>query len=141
MKGIAEQRSLKEKKSHFRNLVALAKVDGHFHENEEALIYVLGKRYALREKQLREIINETLPEEAFIPADRFNQLDQLRDLVNLMLADGRVDDREMKFCKEIASNYGFKSQVIEELIGLVEEEPFSGSTWQENREYLIKMNG
>ncbi|MGB5977007.1 MAG: hypothetical protein WBG62_06325, partial [Cyclobacteriaceae bacterium] len=125
----------------FSNLIALAKVDGHFHESEEALIYVLGKRYSLRDKQIREIIEESSPAEATIPIDRLDQLDQLRDLVNLMLADGRVDEREMVFCQEIASNYGFKNKVIEELIGLVEEEPFSGSTWKENRDYLLKMNG
>ncbi|MFA0961834.1 hypothetical protein AB9P05_08495 [Roseivirga sp. BDSF3-8] len=140
MKGIAEPISLKEKKTHFRNLVALARIDGHFHEDEKALICTLGKRYALREKQLREILDESQPAIATVPTDRRQQLDQLRDLVLLMLADGYVVEKEMIFCKEIASQYGFGQHVIEKLVQWVEEEPVSGATWHENREGLLEIN-
>ncbi len=48
MIGFFEHQYLSYKKNHIKNLLALAKVDGHMHEKEEALLYKIGRRYGLK---------------------------------------------------------------------------------------------
>ena len=51
------------KKNHIKNLLALAKVDGHMHEKEIALLFKIGKRYGLKDRQVKELMDTE--EEAF----------------------------------------------------------------------------
>jgi hypothetical protein len=44
-------------RSHMKNLIEMAAVDGHFHENEKDLLKKIAKRNGITEKQLDEIRN------------------------------------------------------------------------------------
>jgi uncharacterized tellurite resistance protein B-like protein len=57
MIGFFEHQYLSYKKNHIKNLLALAKVDGHMHETEEALLYKIGKRYGLKDRQVKELVD------------------------------------------------------------------------------------
>ena len=52
MIGFFEYQYLKFKKNHLKNLVALASVDGHIHEDEIAYLYKIGDKYQLKPQQI-----------------------------------------------------------------------------------------
>ena len=56
MIGFFEYQYLKFKKNHLRNLVALAKIDGHVDDTEIEFLYEIGKKYGLKEKQISEVL-------------------------------------------------------------------------------------
>ena len=53
MMGFFEHQYLSYKKNHIKNLLALAKADGHMHPKEEAFLYKIGERYGLKDRQVK----------------------------------------------------------------------------------------
>jgi uncharacterized tellurite resistance protein B-like protein len=92
-------------------LVHLAHVDGKFHDSEKELLRVL-----LAEKGLSD---KFLEEHNAVPID-FEKMEEVSDKVELLFwvlklihADDHLHADELAFAKVIASQLGFKSQVID----------------------------
>ena len=56
MIGFFENQYLSYKKDHIKSLMALAKADGFVHEKERGVIFKIGKRYGLKERQIKTIM-------------------------------------------------------------------------------------
>jgi replication initiation and membrane attachment protein DnaB len=67
MIGFFEYQYLKFKKNHLKNLVALAAIDGHIHEDEIAYLYKIGEKYKLKPQQIKKIIDQKDVTEPEIP--------------------------------------------------------------------------
>ncbi|RAW01450.1 tellurite resistance TerB family protein [Pseudochryseolinea flava] len=116
MIGFFEHQYLSYKKNHIRNLLALAKVDGHMHEKEEKLLYRIGKRYGLKDRQVKLLIDSDEKYEVIVPDNHNDKMNLLYDLVLMVYADDVVDDHEIEFCEEAVKQFGMKKGLVNWLL-------------------------
>jgi len=117
MIGFFEHQYLTYKKNHIRNLLALAKVDGHMHEKEERLLYRIAKRYGLKDRQVRQLIESEEKYTIIVPDNHNDKMNLLYDLVLMVYADDVVDEHEVEFCEEAVKQFGMKKGLVQWLLG------------------------
>ena len=116
MIGFFEHQYLSYKKNHIKNLLALSKADGHMHEKELEMLYKIGNRYGLKDRQIAVLVESNEPYEVNVP-DNFNdKMNVLYDLVLMVYADGVVEPKEIEFCHDVVKKFGMKPQMVEWLI-------------------------
>ncbi|WP_347158448.1 TerB family tellurite resistance protein [Pontibacter chitinilyticus] len=103
-------------KSHITNLGALAKIDGHLDPAEMKFIVSIGKKNGMRPNEVRELLASAEKVEPQLPTNDSDRFDQIYDLVEMMLADGIVDETEMNFCINMAARLGFKKTIVGVLV-------------------------
>ncbi|GAB2539271.1 tellurite resistance TerB family protein [Rufibacter soli] len=116
MFSIFESEETKRLKSHIVNLGALAKIDGHIDAAEMEHIISIGERKGMRPQDVRSLLSDAESIKLTMPNNDLDRFDQIYDLVEMMLADGIVDDSEMDFCIDIATKMGFRKAVVGVLI-------------------------
>lgn len=140
MLGFFEHQYLSYKKNHIRNLLALAKVDGHMHVKEEKLLFKIGKRYGLKERQIRELLETKGKHQMNIPDNHHDKMNLLYDLLLMVHADEKVDEHEIEFCKDACKQLGMKKEMLPWLL-----EAFDGGVaprgeeWEELKEEARKF--
>ena|SRR5688572_6848131 len=132
MLGFFEHQYLSYKKNHIRNLLALAKVDGHMHEKEERLLYRIAKRYGLKERQVKQLVDSNEKYKLIVPDNHNDRMNLLYDLVLMVYADGVVDDHEIEFCEEAVKQFGMKKGLVPWLLEEFEKgTPPPPDEWEE----------
>src|SRR6478735_898368 len=116
MFNLFESEQTKKLKSHLMNLGALAKVDGHIDTSEMNYIITIGKKNGLKEEEVKALMANTSNIKLEIPTNDSERFDQIYDLVEMMLADGIVDDNEMDFCIDMATKLGFRKAIVGVLV-------------------------
>ncbi|QIX60163.1 TerB family tellurite resistance protein [Hymenobacter lutimineralis] len=116
MFGFFESEQTKKVKSHLANLAALAKADGHIDEREMNFIVAVGKKNGMRADDVRSIVASATDRAMLVPDNDSERFDQIFDLVDMMLADGVVDDHEMDFCIDMAEKLGFRKAIVGVLV-------------------------
>lgn len=116
MFGFFENEQTRKVKSHLVNLVALAKADGHIDEREMNFIVAVGKRNGMRADDIRSLVGNASNVHLVIPDNDSERFDQIFDLVDMMLADGVVDDTEINFCVDMAEKLGFRKDIVSVLV-------------------------
>ena len=135
MMGFFEHQYLSYKKNHIKNLLALAKSDGHMHAKEEALLYKIGTRYGLKSRQVKLLIDS---EEKFhfnVPDNHNDRMNLLYDLILMVYADEVVDPHEIEFCEEAVRQFGMKKELVSWLIKEFDRgTPPPPDEWEEMKE-------
>ncbi|OKL39939.1 tellurite resistance TerB family protein [Pontibacter flavimaris] len=116
MFGFFESEETKRLKSHIANLGALAKVDGHLDPSEMKFIVAIGAKHGLKADEVRGLLSDVKLKAPQLPTNDAERFDQIYDLVEMMLADGIVDESEMDFCINMAARLGFKKTVVGVLV-------------------------
>jgi uncharacterized membrane protein YebE (DUF533 family) len=116
MFGFFENEQTRKVKSHIQNLAALAKADGHIDEREMSFIVAVGKKNGIRADEIRTLVANSANSRIVVPDNDSERFDQIFDMVDMMLADGIVDDNEMDFCTIMAEKLGFRKDVVGLLI-------------------------
>ncbi|HEY9005655.1 tellurite resistance TerB family protein [Ohtaekwangia sp.] len=116
MIGFFEHQYLSYKKNHIKNLLALAKVDGHMHEQEEALLYKIGKRYGLKDRQVKELVESDEKYVINVPDNHNDRMNLLYDLVLMVYADDVVDPHEVEFCEDAVQQFGMSKDLVQWLL-------------------------
>lgn len=116
MFGFFENEQTKKVKSHIMNLVALAKADGHIDEREMNFIVAVGRKNGIRTGEVRTLVANCGSGRMIIPDNDSERFDQIFDLVDMMLADGVVDEHEMDFCINMAEKLGFRKAIVGVLV-------------------------
>ncbi len=129
MIGFFEHQYVKYKKQHLRNLVAMAYVDGELHHKERNMLYTIGERYGLKGWQIAKIIENNAPAVIKKPAGENQRLDQIFDLVVMMLADNKVEEKEMNLCEMVTIEYGFKKDIIQSILNMIHDGKSSKFHW------------
>lgn len=111
-----ENEEIKRVKNHIANLGALARVDGHIDSSELNYIIAVGQKNGLKPDDVRALIANAESVKVHIPENDSERFDQIYDLVEMMLADGIVDDNEMDFCMEMAAKLGFRKAIVGVLV-------------------------
>ncbi|WP_303312507.1 TerB family tellurite resistance protein [Hymenobacter sp. BT730] len=94
----------------------MAKADGHIDEREMTFIVAVGKKNGMRAEDVRNLVANTNMPAMVVPDNDSERFDQIFDLVDMMLADGVVDDHEMDFCIDMARKLGFRKAIVGVLV-------------------------
>ena len=144
MLGFFEHQYLSYKKNHIKNLLALAKVDGSVHPKEEALLYKIGKRYGLKDRQVKLLLEDDEKYSLNVPDNHNDRMNLLYDLILMVYADNVVDKHEVEFCEEAVKQFGMKKGLVKWLLGEFERgTPPPSDEWEEikreaKEKFLIK---
>lgn len=131
MIGFFEHQYLSFKKNHLKNLIALAKADGNLHQAEEQMLYKMGEKYGLKDRQIASLIRSKKASELHIPENHDQKMNQLYDLVLMVYADGIVEDSEVEFCEDLMEQFGFKREVVLWMIEKFDEgNPPTPEAWE-----------
>jgi uncharacterized tellurite resistance protein B-like protein len=95
-------------RSHFRNMVLIAKADGVISEKEVTLLHKMGQKISLSEEQVKMIIKDHKTIAIVPPYSREDRYEQIIELIQMMQIDGKVDDSEMDTLERVAVGIGFK---------------------------------
>lgn len=112
MFGFFENEQAKKIKSHLLNLAALAKADGHIDAREMSFIIAVGKKNGISSSEVQSLVSGATVATNELPTNDSERFDQIFDLVDMMLADGIVDDTEMDFCIMMAEKLGFRKAIV-----------------------------
>lgn len=144
MLGFFEHQYLSYKKNHIKNLLALAKVDGQVHPKEEALLYKIGKKYGLKDRQVKELLQNDEKYKLNVPDNHNDKMNLLYDLVLMVYADDVVDKHEIEFCEEAVKQFGMKKGLVKWLLEEFERgTPPPPDEWEEIKQeakekFLVK---
>ena len=108
--------SKKSEKSHLKNLIALAKADGTVTDAELDLIYKAGAKLGLKQTEVAGLIDVVTIDDVTVLSNDSERFDQIFELVQLMMADGSIEDSEMDFCINIAEKMGFRKAIVGVLV-------------------------
>lgn len=103
-------------RSHMKNLIEMAAVDGNFDNIEYDLLKQIAKRNNITESQLKSIHKDHQDIIFEIPKDRREKFDQFYDLVHMMSIDKTIHTEEMKLCNLFAVKFGYSRDRAGELI-------------------------
>ena len=103
-------------KSHMKNLIEMAAVDGNFDKVEYDLLKTIAKRNGISESKLKEIRNNPGGIQFEVPSDKKVKFNQLYDLVNMMTIDKAIHVEETKLCNLYAIKFGYQREHVKELI-------------------------
>jgi uncharacterized tellurite resistance protein B-like protein len=116
MNGFFEHQYLSYKLNHIKNLLALAKADGEVHPKEQKMLFKIGKRYGLKERQVQGLIDSKEKFKINVPDNFHDQMNVLYDLILMVWADGVVAAKEISFCENMVIKFGMKKGVVKWLI-------------------------
>ena len=85
-------------KSHMKNLIEMAAVDGNFDDAEYKLLKTIAKQHGISEGQLKEIRKNPTGIKFEVPSDKKEKFRQFYDLVHMMAADNVVHHDEHSLC-------------------------------------------
>jgi uncharacterized tellurite resistance protein B-like protein len=130
--------SLDERRSHLRNLVALAAKDGVIRDEERAVLVYVAGRMGLSDTDMDDAINRPDEIHMSFPADRTVSFHQLYDLTEMMIIDGEVRKVERELCTSFAIRLGFKPEDINVVIQAILTGNRSGASEEDIRAGLLK---
>lgn len=136
MLGFFEHQYLSYKKDHIKNLLALAKADGHVHEKEQKMLFKIGKRYGLKDRQIQTLMDSDEKFEVNVPNNHHDKMNLLYDLMLMVYADGVVEKKEIAFCEDVVKKFGMKKEVVKWLLDQVFDKgtPPPPDEWDELKE-------
>ncbi len=94
-------------------LIQLAEADKHFSPLERQRIFDLAKKRGFPTEEVKELIRNPEPIGTFGALSYDQRFDYLYNLIDLMLADKKIFENELLFCKDIAIKLGFKKDVVD----------------------------
>jgi uncharacterized tellurite resistance protein B-like protein len=118
-------------RSHMKNLIEMAAVDGNFDSDEFTLLKSIAKRNGISESQLAEIRKNPAGVKFEPPVDVTERFDQLYDLVHMMSIDKNIHQEELKLCNLFAIKFGYQREKIRELIESIQLNIKNGQSHEE----------
>lgn len=111
----------KNNREHFAHLVQLARADGNIEKQESELLHRIGKRMGFTDPEIDHLIDSKEKHMYNHPYELEKRFIQLFELFTLIMADGQIEDRELKLVKRFATGAGFTDLEIEKLIPFLKE--------------------
>lgn len=109
----------KQDKAHFTHLIQVAIADGTIDTAELTLLYRLGKKMGFTDPEMDELIESTRNSMFIPPYELAKRFEQVYEIVRMMLADGKIDNAEMRLAANLALKSGFAEKEIPGLLLLL----------------------
>jgi uncharacterized tellurite resistance protein B-like protein len=97
-------------------LINLARADGHFAPEEKDLITQIGLSKGLSKNEISGLIERPDKIESLGALSRSRKKEYLIDSIKLMLADGKIEESERNFCRNIAVKLRYDKDIVDFLI-------------------------
>lgn len=101
---------------HFKNLLSIAFADGILDKSELDFLFKRSGKYFITQNELENIISHS---ENVTPIDITNpkeRSEKMLDLIQMMLVDSEVDEKERIMCHTFGISLGYKAEKITEII-------------------------
>jgi len=128
-------------RSHMKNLIEMAAVDGNFEDIEYELLKTIAKRNGISESQLKEIRKNPEGVKFEIPTDKKERFHQLYDLVHMMSVDNAIHDEEAKLSVLFAIKFGYPRINVKELIDTIRLNIQNGQSHDETMKRVSMLIG
>jgi uncharacterized tellurite resistance protein B-like protein len=127
-----------ELKTHFINLYSMALADDQIDTKELETLYKIGLEKGISKEEMDEILFnvDRYEVEDKIPNDVLTKVEYLFDFVQMIIADGIIDDREKEMLKKFCLKFGFIEDNINTIIEFLIEEAKKGTDKQKLIEYV-----
>lgn len=106
----------KQDKEHFVHLIQIALADGKIDENENRMLHKMGKKFGFTDPEIDKLIESTSITNYIPPYELEKRFEQVYNIMKVVLADGIVDENEMRLANKYASVAGFENNKIPELL-------------------------
>lgn len=127
--------SLKNQKSEFFiHIVRIAKADDHVSDAEIDMLYQIGRKIGYSDPEIGSLIKTTNKSDYIPPYQLFDRFEQLYGIVKMTLADGVIDNNEMRLATNFALKSGFTEKENPRLLVLL----ISGIRQGKNEEELFE---
>jgi uncharacterized tellurite resistance protein B-like protein len=89
----------------FRHLIAMAAADGRMDENELRMLSNRALQLGVTDDEFEDVLHTAIThrEQLSIPSDHRDRVALLQDLLRMMAADGRLDQREKSLFAIVAA--------------------------------------
>ncbi len=104
-------------KSHFLNLYSIALADFEFDENEIVALYKIGEERGIPREEIDLILLNPASIKFNLPEKITEKIEYLYDYTKIIIADGKVEDSEIKTLEKFCRKLEFR----EENISLISE--------------------
>jgi uncharacterized tellurite resistance protein B-like protein len=109
----------KQNREYFIQLVRSAKADDVIHNSELELLQRIGSKLGFTEPEIVSLIEGTDKFDYIPPYELAKRFEQVYEVVGMIMADGKVDDNEMRLVTGFAVKSGFSDEEIPGLISLL----------------------
>lgn len=131
----------KKRESHIKNLLEMAIADGNLDSEEFELVTQIASRFNMTIDEVTAIRNQP-SEITFIPPSSFKaKALQLYDLVQIMLADREIHEKELKLCYQLAAKLQLNREIVDALINLLSAPGSDHKKDEQVIKYLEKFAG
>jgi uncharacterized tellurite resistance protein B-like protein len=122
-------------RGHLFNLLCIAMADSDMDPRELAMIYQFAQRGGMTLEEIKTLLENPHQLRAHQPGDAAQLIGQLHDLASLVMADGKIDVREIRVLREVVSRFGVDAHEIDLVVEGVIERVQQGAS----REQLIQQ--
>jgi uncharacterized tellurite resistance protein B-like protein len=106
-------------KSYFVHLVRIAKADNVVSSGEMVLLHQIGRNLGFTDPEIDILIEKTSPSDYNPPYELSKRFDQVYEIVKMTMADGVIDNSEMRLASGFAVKSGFSETEIPKLLYLL----------------------
>ena len=104
------------RRSHVKNLIAIALADGHLSEDEWELLVYLASHLGMEEQEIKAIKENPEAVTFVMPKTHDQRVQQIEDLVMLMSIDHDINPNEVELCKKISLKLDVLPQIVDDII-------------------------
>ena len=109
----------KQNTEYFIHLVRIAKADDIVSNSELELLHRIGRKLGFTEPEINKLITTTEKSDYIAPYELSKRFDQVYEIVKMTLADGLIDNSEMRLASSFAIKSGFTESEIPNLLALL----------------------
>ncbi len=106
---------------YFTNLYLVALADGQIVEKEEALLQKIADKMGIMKSEVEAIKSGSNEMNFQVPTDKKRRLEHLEALIEVMLIDGEIHEKEYQLCLQYADRSGCDQLALNMLIEKVTE--------------------
>jgi uncharacterized tellurite resistance protein B-like protein len=117
IRSIEEVLNTPQKKlNFFQNLVLLAVADNVLEDGESDLLLFIGDKLGLTADDVMPMADNLGVLSFIIPEDGLQKTLELQTLVQMMIQDGQIHDREYTLCLDYANRIGYGRAALDDMI-------------------------
>jgi uncharacterized tellurite resistance protein B-like protein len=109
----------KQNKDYFVHLVRIAKADDIMSHKELELLHRIGKNLGFTDPEIDKLIETTDKSDYHPPYELSKRFGQVYEIVKMTLADGQIDNQEMRLASAFAVKSNFNNNEIPSLLALL----------------------
>lgn len=135
----------KQDKEHFRHLVDIAIADGIIEDEEHKMLKRIGKNLGLTDAEIEELIDSSKNTTYNPPYELKKRFEQMYAIVKMVLADGKIENNEMRLATNIGLKSGFTETeipvLLSVLIGGIRNEEDEDDLFDQYRKRVVSVQG